>query len=51
MHNVFFQDTMILTKYDVHGTVQKQQVPQEPIEDITTNKKICIPVIYCLALT
>lgn len=51
MHNFFFWDTMILTKYDLSGTTQKQQAFWELTEEIITNKKICIPVIYYLALT
>lgn len=37
MHNAFFQDTMILTKYNVYGPVQKQQVFWELTEEITAN--------------
>lgn len=49
--SLLLQDTMILTKCDVRGTVQKQQVLWELAEEIIANKEIRIPVIYCLALT
>lgn len=51
MRHTFFQDTTILTKYDIYGTLQKQQVLWEFTEEIIANKKICIPVIYCPAMT